>query len=84
MREVDDSALRRGRIFVDSLATTIDHIGELKDPIARGVISASDVIADFYEPEAFRRGPDDITIFKNGGGAHLDLMVADYIRRQAG
>ena len=47
MRELDDTALTRARLFVDSRATTIAHIGELKDPIARGVISESDVMADF-------------------------------------
>jgi hypothetical protein len=29
---------RRGRLFVDAGDTTIDHIGELKIPIERGVI----------------------------------------------
>lgn len=82
MREVDDDALRRARIFVDARATTINHIGELKDPIARGVITEGDVLGDFYDLARglFRRGsPDDITIAKNGGGAHLDLMVARFI-----
>ncbi len=80
MREADDEALRRSRIFVDSLDTTIDHIGELKIPIAEGVISADDVVADFYDLEMFRRQSDDeITLFKNGGGAHLDLMTSRYI-----
>ncbi len=82
MREVDDVALSRARIFVDARATTIAHIGELMDPIARGVISDSDVIADFYDiaKGSFdRRTADEITIAKNGGGAHLDLMTAAYI-----
>jgi ornithine cyclodeaminase len=30
MREADDEALRRGRIFVDARATTLDHIGEFR------------------------------------------------------
>jgi ornithine cyclodeaminase len=84
MREVDDAVLRRARIFVDSRATTIHHIGELKDPIARGVIDEADVNADFYDIAAGvfrRRSEDEITLAKNGGGAHLDLMTADYIRR---
>ena len=84
MREVDDDALRRATIFVDSRATTIHHIGELKDPIARGVIKESDIIADFYDIAAggFTRSSDDqITIAKNGGGAHLDLMTATYIAK---
>ncbi len=82
MREVDDDALRRAAIFVDSRATTIHHVGELKDPIARGIIKETDIIADFYDiaPGSFTRTSDDqITIAKNGGGAHLDLMTATYI-----
>jgi ornithine cyclodeaminase len=82
MREVDDEALQRARIFVDARATTVRHIGELMDPIARGVISEGDVIADFYDLGKGiydRRSADEITIAKNGGGAHLDLMTTAYI-----
>lgn len=80
MREADDEVLRRGRIFVDSRATTIGHIGELAIPIAEGKITEADVIADFRELVDFgRKSDDDITVFKNGGGAHLDLMVSRHI-----
>ncbi len=80
MREADDKVLQMSRIFVDSFDTTLDHIGELKIPLANGVISGADVLADFYDLGAFgRRNVDDITLFKNGGGAHLDLMTARYI-----
>ena len=80
MREVDDVALTRSRIFVDSYATTMGHIGELKIPLAEGVIREADVIADYYELDQFKRQSDDeITLFKNGGGAHLDLMTSRYI-----
>jgi ornithine cyclodeaminase/alanine dehydrogenase-like protein (mu-crystallin family) len=80
MREADDKALQRARIFVDSFDTTLDHIGELKTPLAQGVIRRDDLIADFYDLGAFARlGDDEITLFKNGGGAHLDLMTSRYI-----
>ncbi|MGJ8544062.1 MAG: ornithine cyclodeaminase family protein [Sulfitobacter sp.] len=80
MREVDDTALTRARIFVDSFDTTLDHIGELKIPLASGVITREDVIADYYQLDAFtRQSEDEITLFKNGGGAHLDLMTAKFI-----
>ncbi len=79
MREVDDAALCRSRIFVDSFETTLDHIGELKIPLAEGTIARADVLADFRDLVAFTRAPDDITLFKNGGGAHLDLMTCRYI-----
>ena len=83
MREVDDTAMARARVFVDARATTVHHIGELMDPIASGAITEADVIADFYDDPALyaRRSDDEITIAKNGGGAHLDLMTATYIAR---
>lgn len=80
MREVDDLAMQRASVFVDSRATTIHHIGELIDPLASGAITEADVLADFYQPALYQRTSDDqITIAKNGGGAHLDLMTAAYV-----
>ena len=79
MREADDEALRRARIFVDSFDTTVDHIGEIKIPLAEGTITRDDLIADYYDLKAFTAKPDEITLFKNGGGAHLDLMTSRYI-----
>ena len=87
MREVDDAAISRARLFVDARATTIHHIGELIAPLKSGAIAEADVIADFYDLKSgtfTRRSDDEITIAKNGGGAHLDLMTADYIVRTAG
>ena len=87
MREADDTALRRARIFVDSRATTIGHIGELKIPLAHGVIGLGDVLADYYDLESgtfARRSEEEITLFKNGGGAHLDLMTARYVLDRVG
>ena len=87
MREADDALIAEGRLFVDSRETTVHHIGELTMPIAAGVISEDAVLADFYDliagSAAGRTSDDDITVFKNGGGAHLDLMTADYIVRAA-
>ncbi len=81
MREVDDGAMKRARVFVDSRATTLHHIGELMDPLASGAITEADIAADFYDDPALfaRKFDDEITIAKNGGGAHLDLMTATYI-----
>jgi ornithine cyclodeaminase len=86
MRELDDAAMARGRIFVDARATTVHHIGELMAPLKSGAITEASILADFYDdPGLFtRQSADDITIAKNGGGAHLDLMTADYIARAYG
>ena len=79
MREAHHEALRRSQVFVDSFDTTLDHIGELKTPLAEGVITRADVLADFYALDRFRADPGGITLFKNGGGAHLDLMTARFV-----
>lgn len=84
MREADDDLLRKGRLYVDARATTMDHIGELCIPLREGVIGEDDVLGDLYDlcnGSPARQAETDITIYKNGGGAHLDLMTADYIYR---
>ncbi|MEM9779653.1 MAG: ornithine cyclodeaminase [Pseudomonadota bacterium] len=82
MREADDTALRRARIFVDSLETTLDHIGELKMPLDQGTITRGDILGDLHDLCAGRAGretPAEITLYKNGGGAHLDLLTGQVI-----
>ncbi|WP_043766332.1 ornithine cyclodeaminase family protein [Roseivivax isoporae] len=82
MREADDALIAGGRLFVDSRETTLHHIGELMIPLASGALREADVRADLYDLAAGAEGrtsPRDITVFKNGGGAHLDLMIAGYI-----
>ena len=83
MREADDELISPGSLYVDSRDTTLHHIGELMIPLAAGIIAEKDVKGDFYDLIArgasARKSGDEITVFKNGGGAHLDLMIADYI-----
>jgi len=82
MREADDLALQRSRIFVDSVATTVEHIGELTIPLASGAIKRRDILGDLYDLMAGMQGRasnEDITLYKNGGGAHLDLMTGRVI-----
>jgi len=85
MREADDEVLRRGSLFVDARETTINHIGELMIPLANGVISEGDVLADLsdlcQQRQPGRHSEDEITVFKNGGGGHLDLMCARILHR---
>lgn len=79
MREADDALLAKSRIFVDSRETTLEHIGELKIPLAEGTITRDDILGDLYElaqGQTGRQSPEQITLYKNGGGAHLDLMTA--------
>lgn len=86
MREADDALIAGGALFVDSRETTIAHIGELAIPIARGVLSPDAVRGDLYDlvqSRAGRGSEAEVTVYKNGGGAHLDLMTARYIAHKA-
>jgi ornithine cyclodeaminase len=86
MREADDECVRRARLFVNSRWTAIEGPGDLGDPIRRGVIDREKVEADLFElcggGYVVERRPEDITLYKNAGGAHLDLFTALYIWSQ--
>lgn len=79
MREADDAAMRRARLFVDTRRFAIGHCGEFTQAIAAGAIAPQDVVAELAElctGTPGRGSADEITLFKNAGGGHLDLMVA--------
>jgi ornithine cyclodeaminase len=89
MREADDEAMRRARVHVDYRGSTIGESGELIQPIASGAITEQDVLGDLFDlcqgRTPGRRAADEITLFKNGGGSHLDLFTAEFLlRRLAG
>lgn len=82
MREADDALITKSQVFVDSRDTTLRHIGELMIPLANGTLTEADIQGDLYDlctGAPGRRSAEEITLFKNGGGAHLDLMIADAI-----
>jgi ornithine cyclodeaminase len=80
MRESDDAVVRRGRLFADSWRFGVDICGDYAQPLAAGVIAREAVRGDLFDLCAGRvvgrTGEGDITVFKNGGGGHLDLMIA--------
>jgi len=83
MRESDDEAVRRSTLFVDSRWFAIHQPGDLAQPIANRLISEADIAADLFElcrgEHPGRTSDREITLFKNGGGAHLDLFAALHI-----
>ena len=87
-READDAAARRARIFVDRRESAFDGVGEILQPIASGAIRKDDVLGDLYDLIGGglpgRLTADDITLFKNAGGGHLDLMTAQAVMAQLG
>ena len=82
MREADTESFERARVFVDARETTVGICGDLLEPIREGRFSADAIEGDLFDlcrdglPRP--RATDDITLFKNGGGGHLDLMTASY------
>ena len=85
MREADDELMARASVFVDSRDTTIAHIGELIAPIQSGALKPEDIQGDLYQlvGQQYSRSRSEVTVFKNGGGAHLDLMIAKAMIDQA-
>lgn len=88
MREADDEAVRRARVFVDTREGTLAEVGDIAGPLAAGVIAESDIVADLTQLARGERGgresADEITLFKNGGGGNQDLATAQYIAARAG
>jgi ornithine cyclodeaminase len=90
MRETDDETVRRANLFVDTRRFTLEVTGDLAIPLAAGVIRKSDIRADLFElargDHPGRQSRQEITLFKNGGGGHLDLMtaIAAYERARPG
>ncbi len=88
MREADDEAVARAEVFVDSREMTVHATGDLAIPICNGVIDEADVLADLYQlcrgEHSGRSSDAAVTLFKNGGGGHLDLFVALAIVRAYG
>ena len=85
MRECDDEAMIRGEVFVDSPWSAMRDCGEIVGPMAAGLLVESDVRASLFElargEHPGRQSEDAITVFENGGGGHLDLMVAQVLCR---
>jgi len=82
MREADNVLIRSSELFVDSRDTAIHDTGELGIPIRDGVITEQQVRADLYDlcnGAPGRTSAEAITVYKNAGGAHLDLMTARFI-----
>lgn len=79
-READDSAISGQKLFVDCMESALDGVGDILNPLERGVIAKSDIRGDLFDLASGkikgRENANDITVFKNAGGAHLDLMVA--------
>lgn len=83
LREADDEAVRRARVFVDSRNEACRDAGDIAIPLETGVLNPSDIAADLFEltrgERAGRRFYDQITLFKSVGCALEDLAAAQLV-----
>lgn len=87
MREADDAAVARSRVYVDTYAGALAEAADITEPLERGVIARGDVLGELaelvrgYVPG--RTSPSDITLFKSVGTAVEDLAAAQLLLRNA-
>jgi ornithine cyclodeaminase len=84
MREADDLALQRARVFIDT-PSALDEGGDVAQAIAAGALAKSAVVADLA---ALARGAPgrettaEITLFKSVGASVEDLAAARLVWRR--
>jgi len=81
MQEADANALANARIFVDD-RTNAAVSGDIQIPLAAGVITPEQIEGDLYDlcqDTEFVRAPEEVTVYKNAGGAHFDLVVSQCV-----
>jgi alanine dehydrogenase len=87
MRECDDAAIRRARVFVDTREGALAEAGDIVQPIESGALDPADVAGDLFDltrgERAGRRFYDQITLFKSVGTALEDLAAAELAAERA-
>ncbi len=88
MREADDDAVKRARVYVDTRAGAPKEAGDIAIPLKKGVLKASGIRGDLYElcrgKAKGRAKPTDITLFKSVGASVEDLAAAMLVWRGIG
>jgi ornithine cyclodeaminase/alanine dehydrogenase-like protein (mu-crystallin family) len=86
MREADDAALKRARVFIDTSAA-LSEGGDVAVGLASGALTQADIVADLAALVAGapgRGGPHEVTLFKSVGTAIEDLAAAMLVWKKAG
>jgi alanine dehydrogenase len=86
-REVDDEAIRRSKVVVDTYDGALAEAGDLLIPLKRGLIQRTHVLSDLHElasgEKSVRTSSRDITLFKSVGCALEDLVAARLVYQAA-
>lgn len=85
MREADDEAIRRARVYVDTRAGAMKEAGDIVQPLASGVLKPGAIVADLAElargEKKGRESAGEITLFKSVGAALEDLAAGIAVYR---
>jgi ornithine cyclodeaminase/alanine dehydrogenase-like protein (mu-crystallin family) len=85
-REVDDTAVKRACVVVDTYEGALQEAGDLLIPIKNGTIERSHIAADLHEiasgKKPGRKSANSITLFKSVGCALEDLVTAQLVYQQ--
>lgn len=80
MREADDVAILRSRVFVDTREGATKEAGDIVQPINSGVLDPKNIVADLFDltqnSQKGRKSSEEITLFKSVGAAIEDLAAA--------
>jgi alanine dehydrogenase len=86
MREADDEAVRRARVFVDTRAGAPKGSGDIAIPLRKRIIGLKDIQGDLFDlcrgKVKGRRRKDEITLFKSVGSAIEDFAAAMLVWRR--
>jgi len=86
-RELDTSAVRRSKLFVDRRESAFNEAGDILIPLREGAIDPDHILAEIGElvtgAATGRRSEQDITLFKSLGLAVEDLAAAHFLYRKA-
>ncbi len=86
MREADDEAVRRARVYVDARAGAPKGSGDIAIPLKKKVLALKDIQGDLFElsrgKAKGRKRKDEITLFKSVGNAIEDLAAAMLVWRR--
>ena len=85
MRESDDEAMRRARVYVDTKAGATKEAGDIVQALQSGALSEDAIVGDLFDltrgAALGRQSDDEITLFKSVGAALEDLAAAIAVYR---
>ena len=88
MREADDDAISRSRVYVDTRAGAAKEAGDIVQPLKKGVLKKTGIRGDLFElcrgKAKGRTKATEITLFKSVGTAMEDLAAAMLVWRGIG